>query len=339
MKKVIAIISIVASAMILVFSCSKEESTQKIAPQKELTAYEVKVNKTLKDFKQKMEYSKANPYLKSLETVPADSALWLLEATINFSHAFPNEFYNEFETDSLTLTVNRNEDGSVDLNEMTSKYDEMKQAVADAYHNSGYEVKGLAVVDLTETTITESAIIINVEAITGSRGVDPGPGFGVDGPFVEGDEWWYGETLGGCNPHTGETDATEQLFIAMNDYITSQNVNVGFISITTRTIKGGEVNAFGKLFSTFEYNGVPFYEYDELCMDWLNLNIHFNKMKYLIYTKLQLENVVPIGYKPIDLTDFLGFHETVSNGIHYFHEYTFRFGYPIYQDDNGPEEL
>jgi hypothetical protein len=341
MKRNIIITGIVAAAiMVMVFACSKENATDKPVTKHELTAYETHINKTLKDFKQKMEYLHANPHLKSGESVPTDSAVWLLEATINFSHAFPNEFYSEFEIDSLTLVVERNADGTVDMNELTSKYDEMKQAVADAYHNSGYEVKGLTVVDLTETTVTENEIIINVQVITGSRGVDPGPGgFGINGPFAEGDDWWYGETLGGCNPHTGETDAAEQLFIAMNNYIASQNVNVGFVSITERIIKGGTTNAFGRLFSTFQYNGIPFNEYQELCMDWQDMNIHYNDMKYLIYTKLQLESVVPPGYKPESITTFLGDHQTVSNGIHYYHEYTFKFGYPINRGDDGPEEL
>jgi hypothetical protein len=340
MKRNILITGIIAGTiMLMVFSCSKENATDKPAAKHELTAYEVHITKTLKNFKQKMEYIRTNPNLKSGESVTTDSAMWLLEATINYSHAFPNEFYNEFETDSLTLTVTCNADGIIDMYELTSKYDEMKLAVADAYHNSDYEVKGLAVVDLEEVAITADQIEINVQVLTGEKSNEPPPDPGVNGPFTEGDEWWYGETLGECDPHTYDTDAAEQLFIAMNNYIASQNVGVGFISITTRIIKGGDPTAYGRLFSTYHYNGVPFNEYDELCMDWQDLNVHYNDMRYLIYTKLQLENVVPTGYKPVDLTEFVGYYESVYNGIHYFHQYTFRFGYPINRGDDGPEEL
>ena len=277
--------------------------------------------------------------MKSGETVPADSAVWLLEATINFSHAFPNEYYNEFKTDTLTLTVARNTNGSVDINELTTKYDEMKQAVADTYHNSAYEDKGLAVVDLEETSLTPDEITITVQTITGDKSNDPPPDPGVNGPFVEGDDWWYGETLGGCNPHTGGTDASEQLSIAVNNYITTQNVNVSFISITSRTLKGG-VNSYNRLFSTYDYNGIPFNDDEELCMDWQDLNIHYNDMKYLFYTKLQAEGVIPFGYKPIGITAYVGTWEPANiNDIHYYHEYSVQFGYPINFGENGPEEL
>ncbi|MEZ5197826.1 MAG: hypothetical protein R2764_15995 [Bacteroidales bacterium] len=95
MKRNILILSIVAGAIIIVFSCSKEMSNNfdtGTSKNNQLTEYEIQVNKSIKDFKQKMAYCRENPHLKSGETIPADSAVWLLEATINFSHAFPNEY-------------------------------------------------------------------------------------------------------------------------------------------------------------------------------------------------------------------------------------------------------
>jgi hypothetical protein len=125
----------------------------------------------------------------------------------------------------------------------------------------------------------------------------------------------------------------------MNSYISSQNINVGFLEITSKTIKGGTANAFDRLFSTYDYDGVPFNEYEELCMDWQDLNVHFSDMKYLIYNKLQTENVVPAGYKPIELTEFIGYQEQAVEGIHYYQQYTFKLGFPINRGENGSEEL
>ena len=349
MKRNIIISGIVAAAiMVLVFACSKENTNDKPVAKHELTAYENHINKTLKDFKQKMEIIRTNPNLKSGESVPADSAVWLLEATINFSHAFPNEFYSEFETDNLTLTVNRNEDGSVDLNVLTNKYDEMKQAVSEAYHDSGYEVKGLAVVDLIETTVTESEIIINVQAITGSRGVDPGPGFGVDGPFVEGDDWWYGEDEGKCDTATS-SDAAQQLRIAMNNYIPDPSGNYFFINLFQIDRTGGDPNVRRSGDPEPPNNVYDYYLYsaseaigpvndDMKCLEYTEMNVYFSYLKYLLFTKLPQS--MPPGYSIVTVLNMVGTWNFIGQTTqrHFYHRGYFQYGEQIFYDEE-PIEL
>ncbi|MEZ5197827.1 MAG: hypothetical protein R2764_16000 [Bacteroidales bacterium] len=96
----------------------------------------------------------------------------------------------------------------------------MKQAVADVYHSSGFEGKGLAVVDLSETSQSPDEITITIQTVTGDKGNEtPSPTLGVNGPFIQGDDWWYGELLGHCDPHTpSSTDAAIKLYTAMNTY-------------------------------------------------------------------------------------------------------------------------
>ncbi len=345
MKRNIIVTGIIAAViMVMVFACSKENTNDKPAIKHELTAYEVHITNTLKDFKQKMDFIRANPQLKSGESVPADSAVWLLEATINFSHAFPNEFYSEFEIDSLTLVVERNADGTVDMNELTSKYDEMKQAVADAYHNSGYEVKGLAVVDLTETMVTVGEIIINVEAVTGNRGVDPGPGFGVDGPFVEGDDWWYGEDEGKCDLTVTSSDAAQKLWIAMNDYIPDPGGNYFFINLFQIERKGGNTNVRRTGDPEPPNNVYDYYLYsaseaigpvndDMKCLEHTEMNFYFSFLKYLLFTKLP--QGMPPGYSIVTVLNMEGNWEWISlepPTRHYFHKGLFQYGEKIFGD-------
>jgi hypothetical protein len=357
MKKVISIISIAAIAMVLVFSCAKEEATNKPATKHELTAYETHINKTLKDFKQKMEFIRANPQLKSGESVPADSAVWLLEATINFSHAFPNEFYSEFETDSLTLTVARNADGTVDMEELTGKYDEMKQAVADAYHNSGYEVKGLAVVDLEEAVITESEIDINVQVLTGEKGNEPPPGPPVvDGPFVEGDDWWYGENYGYCYDHTVFGDASIMLYDEAVNLVPDPNGNYGFINLFTFWIEGGDPyfqryltpDNYLDYWLYYSVEGDPQIPFDEqvtLCVERQEMNAYYAYLRGLMF------DILPNHYLPEVLNKFGYSIESFNNldwkkyddnppYTSYLHKATFTYGIKInYGEGEGPEEL
>ena len=120
MKRINQIILLIAiGAMIMVFSCSKQEAKMEPDNSKIFTPYEMQVNKTIKDFKQTIVYYHEKPAYKSGESVIADSALWLLEATINYSHAFPNEYYKEMQTEDLTLVVPKNSDGEVDMATLT----------------------------------------------------------------------------------------------------------------------------------------------------------------------------------------------------------------------------
>ncbi|MFU8844700.1 MAG: hypothetical protein ACNA7V_12935 [Bacteroidales bacterium] len=341
MKKSIYIISILAAGLLLmVYSCSKEEVQTAKSHENDLTPYEIQVHNAIKGFINTIEMHRDNPHYKSGQVVSPDSALWLLEATINYSHAFPNEFYTAHEIEDLTLVIPKTADGMIDMADLTQKYDEMKSDITTVYYGSSFDNKGLVLVDLEEDSQTETELNLRVQVVTGDGGSDSDPGTpGINGPFGVGDEWWYGETLGGCNPHTGETDAAEQLFIAMNSYIASQNVNVGFPTITSITIMGGDQIAYNRLFDKYHYQGIPFHEYNELCMDSQDMNNYWQMMRYLIYTKLQVENVIPSDYKLVELTEFVGSHEPVEGGIHYYHRYVFKFGDPIYRAPEAAVEL
>ncbi|MBC8488847.1 MAG: hypothetical protein H8D45_22725 [Bacteroidetes bacterium] len=349
MKKAIIFISILAAgAIIIVFSCSKEtgfnkESEKVNNPQ--LSDYEVKVNKTIKDFKEKMVYYRENPHLKSGESVPADTALWYLEATINYSHSFPNEFYIEMQSDELTLMVPKNGSGEVDMVVLTQKYDEMKAEITNIYYNSGFEEKGLVLVDLSETSQTADEITFTAETVTGNKGPDPGPG-----PFVEGDNWWYGEFRGHCFPHTWDTDASQELEQAMNDYIAEHNAGLFFIHQTDRYRKGGDPNIrregdpdppnnvydYYLYSSSTEYGTVT----DEiLCLDYMEMNVYYDYLKYLLYTKIPDEDLPP-GYRIEIIVGMSGYFEPDGPYTHYLHEGNFKYGYPIgYDEGEGPDEL
>jgi hypothetical protein len=97
-------------------NCSKEATETKKA-ENPLSQNDLKIGNLIKAFKSKVAHYEQFPDLKSSEKVSVDTALWLLESTINYSHAFPNEFYNEFETDSVLITLQRNADGSINMDE------------------------------------------------------------------------------------------------------------------------------------------------------------------------------------------------------------------------------
>ncbi|MCD4695872.1 MAG: hypothetical protein K8S16_06485, partial [Bacteroidales bacterium] len=337
-------------AMIMVFSCSKQETKMEPDNSKNFTPYEMQVNKTIKDFKQTIVYYHETPDFKSGESVSADSALWLLEATINYSHAFPNEYYEEMQTNDLTLTVPKNIDGTVDMDMVIQKYDEMKGDITTVYNGVSYGDKGLVLVDLSETSQTAAEIVMNVQMVAGDKGNDPPPDPGINGPFEEEDDWWYGEFKGHCPPHTWDSDASIELKNAMNDYISEQNNGVFFIHQTEKTKKGGDPNIRRPGDPNPPDNDFDYYLYssstenetvtdETLCLEWTEMNIYYTYLKYLLFTKMPNDDV-PEGYAVETILSMEGTYEWQDIYKHYFHEGIFKFGFPVgYGEGEGPEEL
>ena len=352
MKKKIVLISImIAGAMMAFYSCTKENQQQAmhqastLDDDHELTPTDIKVNKLITGFKDKVAHHLENPGLKSGESIAADSVLWFLEATINYAHAFPNEYYDEMETNELTLTVQVNGNGGVDMDELSLRYDEMKTEITTLYNNSTYEDKGLVLVDLIETSRTGDEIIFEIEAAIGNKGIDPGPG-----PFVEGDDWWYGEYKGHCYPHTNDSDAAQKLREAMNTYITEQNAGMFFISPTNVFHKGGDLRRDGDpdplnniydyyMYSTSTENGTITNQNGVLCLSYYEMNVYYDQLKQLLYDKIP-ETEVPSGYKIEQIMWMLGDKEFDGPYTHYFHRGKFKYGFPVpYFTGEGPEEL
>ena len=215
MKKSLYLIPgiLIAGTLLFLLSCSKQENKNQKQNQPARTTFKQRLLiKAIKDFKQKVADYEENSMYKSGETVPDDSAILLLEGTINYSHAFITDYYKEELVENLTLVVPKTGNGDVDMDVLIQKYLDMKADITTVYYASNFENKGLVAVDLTETAQDEDEITYSVDVITGDRNNDPPPGgFEVDGPFEEGDNWWYGENEGKCYDTITVSHAAEQL--------------------------------------------------------------------------------------------------------------------------------
>lgn len=237
MRRTTIFLSILLTGLTVAFySCSKNEAVQQNQPKSQISERHLKINRLITVFKDKMAYINENPVYKSGETVPADSALWYLEATINYSHGFPNEYYEEFQTDSLTLIIDKNSDGNVDLEELTQKYDLMKAGVATAYNASTFTEKGLTLVDLEAVSETDEELTLSVKSLTGQ--INPNPDttrYNYIG------DWEYGENGGYCDSPLGENDASEQ-FLDEIYYLIANNEksNSFFVDILEVEVQGGD---------------------------------------------------------------------------------------------------
>jgi hypothetical protein len=359
MKKSIYIISILAAGLLLmVHSCSKEEVHTVKSHEHTLTPYEIQVHNAIKGFISTIEMHRENPHYKSGQVVSPDSALWLLEATINFSHAFPNEFYTEHEIEDLTLVIPKTSDGMIDMAVLTQKYGEMKSDITMVYYGSSFTDKGLVLVDLEEDSQTETELILSVQTVTGERGVDPGPGTpGINGPFEEGDDWWYGEDFGYCYDHSVLDDAANQLWNEGKKLIPDPSGNYHFIHLFTFDIQGGDeyfrrpndpLDNYLDYYLYYSIDGdplIPFYEQQMLCLEWQEMNLYYSYLKQLMFTILpnyylpEVHNRIGFSISSFNyLTD--DFDSPMNDVVEYYHMAQFTYGIKVhYKAGEGAIEL
>lgn len=355
MKKIIRLLSLIfAVTIFVIYSCTKENNTSNEKPgqQSNLSANDIKVNNLINGFKKKMAYYREHPELKSGENLPADSALWYLEATINYSHGFPNEYYEEFHTDSLTLTVLKNSDGEVDLTELTQKYDQMKADVATAYNASAYTEKGLALVDIEEVSETDNEIVLSVKSTTGKINPDPDT---TKYNYIG--DWYYGENQGYCDGSGGEADASEQFEKTIMNLIYKYGKEDSFFTdIIDVEVKGGDpdflVNSSVEpnnhldyyLYYSVEGTAIPWNE-DMLCIPDADMHA-YNDLIYDLLFDFLPNDYLPANnggqkYYIMSYTEFKdGKGALTPPKYEYFHYGKFKYGYDTeYSAGNNPTEI
>ena len=301
MKKIYFLAAFAAIVVTVFYACSKNESQlNQSSDNSRLSSRDIEVNRLINRMQDKMAYIRKNPAAKTDETVSADSALWYMEATINYEHGFPNKYYEEFQIDTTSVIVNKNSNGTVNLTELTQKYDEMKAGISTAYHSVAYADKGLAVVDLEKVSEDGSKIVISVKSSTGK--VNPVPDtLNTNAP----EDWWYGEEMGRCDIAGGLGDAADKLWNKLNIRIQSEG-NFYYIDEVDVYFKGGDtlIKAINNntepdnhldyyLYYLIKGTDIPYSE-DMKCIPDADMDTYYNYLEYLVY------DYIPLTYIPDD---------------------------------------
>jgi hypothetical protein len=221
----------------------------------------------------------------------------------------------------------------------------MKASISQVYYSKAIDNKGLVLVNLEDISFKSDEVTIEVVAVTGERTEGTPDDWGIDGPFEEGDDWWYGEFAGKCDDPTFFSDAANQLKEAMNIYIPDPGGSYTFITYETVSRKGGDLNVrrsndpdpVDNYFDYYLFSAMdsiqPFTEDSVLCLTSGEMNIYFNYLKYLLYIKIPDDENFPsdVEIQSVDLME--GLYEGASEeNTHYFHQGTFNFGQKLYRD-------
>jgi hypothetical protein len=335
----VAIFTLFAGA-VLMHSCNKQEdltqTPETTVPEKDYTIY----NK-ISSFTKKMDYYKESPTYKSYESMPVDSALWLMEGAMNLTYGFPFEEYGEFTTGYAELTLNKNQDGEIDMDEVAVKYQQLIDEAREDYYNSGYEDKGLYILNLEKTYEDNGLVTFSVETVTGNRGVAP------PWPFTLDDNWWYGDDDGGCaGNNASSSDAAQELAAAYPTY--SLNENMAIAGPVYVSVVGGDEwlrrpndnldNLYDYYIFSVSENIEPFNMGQDLCLMAGEMATYYGFLDYVITELAREHENIPNCYDFIDFTVKYGYSVYVTDGgfFKYMHEFELWYGSPFEKPVNDP---
>ncbi|MEA3505267.1 MAG: hypothetical protein U9R32_08775 [Bacteroidota bacterium] len=197
--------------VVLVFQrCSKENEakTENLNAGITITTEDLQIESKIIGFKEKIAFVKENPFSKiGTDLIEADSAIWFLEATINYTYGNPEKRYKEVFYDKKNYTIDLNTNQLALMADVSQTYESMIENLSSFYHSINSPGKELFLVDLEKIEINNSQLKIELTAVVGNIGNETNP-------FGEEDYWQYGELLGQCEEFAGQgigLDAAEKI--------------------------------------------------------------------------------------------------------------------------------
>jgi hypothetical protein len=281
--------AIMLLAGLLMQGCQKEPQSVDSAGQADESVYTPKAAKLVADinsFKQKMTAVRENPHLKSGEVMSKEEARWNIETLFNVTYGFPDLSYSKTITDTALVYLPVDASGNALLEDVVAVYEEVLALVTDFYLAANFDEKGFLFMQLKSGETINGQLEIKLEAVTGARTNVPDPPEEYK-PFVDGDDWLYGDDLGKCDGSIDQSDAADQLQIIIRSNITAwPEPPTGFRWISenpfTITLTGYEYTVDNDYLIFYIEN---FTEADK-CLDSTKMNFHAYRQKTVIYSKV-----------------------------------------------------
>jgi hypothetical protein len=211
MKKIFLTLTLISAiGMLLFFGCSKESEQKDTEQQKvfQPSEQDLLIEGKILAFKQKLDYVRENPNLKSgEEDMPVEEAVWNIEALVNYTYADASADFNTIVNDSVSITINL-VDGKVAISDLTAAYDQIVDSLTEKYNQIQSEDKQLMIADISLIESNGTSAVFTVNSGISEGNSNPGGWFGPT------DYWFYGNLLGKCDIYYGQgdgSDAAEQL--------------------------------------------------------------------------------------------------------------------------------
>lgn len=171
-----------------------------------------KFDKQLKEIK--------NGLHKGDNHIHIDTVIWNIESLFNATYSFPDYYYKETIIQELDFEIDVDDNDCLLMSDVNMLYEEIINSVRETYRNDGFvHDKALMCIIVNRGDIVSNKSNVNVKVVSGQRTDDPlGPYPVLNGPFKEGDCYYFGEYGGSCDDPTLLTDAAEVLEDTINYY-------------------------------------------------------------------------------------------------------------------------
>jgi hypothetical protein len=148
-----------------------------------------------------------NNSYKSSGEYTVDSALWYIEAALNYSYCIWDSSFGVQAFDSATISVSLKKNGSIEDTDVYSTYNDFVDSLEVHWDNISETTKHVMFVDVAVRSNTNGVVVLHLVSAMGSgAAVNSYANFGAD------EDWYWGWDLGGCGNNTAtSSDATIEL--------------------------------------------------------------------------------------------------------------------------------
>ena len=282
---------VIITGILIVNSCKKQEVVEQINCDKQQTNDNKKAklvyNKVI-NFLDKIMYIKENPGYKSGEQMSVDSALWNLNAGLNFAVCNPDEKYDNFYVDSAFVQLPVSGD-IVNLEDVVNTYIEIESSTDDILNAAPYQEKAAKFTFIEIKSSDNSNVLLKSTTIVGEKGTEP-----EEPPFDEGNNWRYGNNLGMCNNPIIEYDAGDTIRDVINANRYLHVHDEGHVVLYSNPVTIENINGNHPIFDNPNDPGTPinpdpydnerdylmFYAHEDNCSPVQNLWDDFSCIEY-----------------------------------------------------------
>lgn len=328
---------------LLITSCAKEEAVLKAdLPDDLALSGDERLEQQILTFCQRCKFLHENPGVKSSGIVTADSALWDIEAALNFVYSHQGITCDATYPYDLKLTLDCLPDGKVDNTEIAELYYEIIDSLVVFYNNINVSGKKVLVSDIEVLpTVNPLEINLMVHLVIGRE--DAAPAYTTD-PFGTTDYWFYGFSQGKCGQYYGQgfgSDAAREIEKLQHNFITMPpaNYRVYYTDIENFTVKGNDyINPNDVIPNDNMYDYLMFFNNSNLpnfhqCLSPEEMNFYFHNTYYILTNP----NMIPSQTNPPG-KDFIGMNLTGENieysgGNCVMHKAFAKYGIPHYAFD------
>ena len=284
MRKTYNIFILIGVITIMMSACKKDQETTKLNTGDEVTwtAEDLQIQNNILNFQSKIK----NNSFKDGETITADSAIWYLEALLNFNYSNPDSSFVNLTVDTtfeFQLPVNND---MVNFSNVSNAAFAMEEHILNYLNNMPNSIKFLIAADVKfkANELKDGSKTITITTGYGSGYIDNPAAYT---PFGENDYWWYGSNGGGCESNnSNSSDAAIEIEDKINNpncildpYPPHYIVNVGVGTVSGDEYRNDDDPSYPYYDNWLDYMMYCESEWDNLlqldgCLEPIEMNFH-----------------------------------------------------------------